>query len=106
MEEKRVIALMSGTSCDSIDAGFCIVKPNKEVELLKGIKTWVLECTTDHATKGHVSLEEVIEWVQKIHPKRVYLTHMGAEWDYNELSKKLPKNIKPVYDNMVIKINS
>lgn len=37
MEEKKVIALMSGTSCDSIDAGFCIVKPNKEVELLKGI---------------------------------------------------------------------
>lgn len=37
LEVKRVIALMSGTSCDSIDAGFCEVYPDKTVKLIKGI---------------------------------------------------------------------
>lgn len=37
LETKRVIALMSGTSCDSIDAGLCEVRPDMSVELIKGI---------------------------------------------------------------------
>lgn len=37
LETKRVIALMSGTSCDSIDAGLCEVYPDKSVKLIQGI---------------------------------------------------------------------
>lgn len=37
LEVKKVIALMSGTSCDSIDAGFCEVYPDKTVKLIHGI---------------------------------------------------------------------
>lgn len=37
LEVKKVIALMSGTSCDSIDAGLCKVYPDRSVELIKGI---------------------------------------------------------------------
>ena len=34
---KKVIALMSGTSCDSIDAGLCEVYPDMSVKLIQGI---------------------------------------------------------------------
>ena len=37
LETKRVIALMSGTSCDSIDAGLCEVYPDMTVKLIDGI---------------------------------------------------------------------
>lgn len=37
LETKRVIALMSGTSCDSIDAGLCEVNPDMSVKLIQGI---------------------------------------------------------------------
>ena len=37
LEPKKVIALMSGTSCDSIDAGYCEVYPDKTVMLIQGI---------------------------------------------------------------------
>ena len=37
MQNKKVIGLMSGTSCDSIDAGFCEVYPDLSVKLFKGI---------------------------------------------------------------------
>lgn len=37
LESKKVIALMSGTSCDSIDAGFCEVFPDRSVKLIHGI---------------------------------------------------------------------
>ena len=78
----------------------------KGFELLKGIDTWVLECTTDKETPGHPTLDEVLDWIQYIHPKKAYLTHLGSEWDYDNLLKKLPKNVRPVYDNMLININT
>lgn len=37
LETKRVIALMSGTSCDSIDAGLCEVAPDLSCKLIHGI---------------------------------------------------------------------
>lgn len=37
LEFKRVIGLMSGTSCDSIDAGLCEVYPDLSVKLIAGI---------------------------------------------------------------------
>lgn len=36
-ETKKIIALMSGTSCDSIDAGLCEVNPDFSVNLIRGI---------------------------------------------------------------------
>ncbi|MFI3301239.1 MAG: anhydro-N-acetylmuramic acid kinase [Candidatus Gastranaerophilales bacterium] len=37
LEVKRVIGLMSGTSCDSIDVGLCEVLPDLSVKLISGI---------------------------------------------------------------------
>ena len=37
LETKRVIGLMSGTSCDSIDAGLCEVSPDLSCKLIYGI---------------------------------------------------------------------
>ena len=37
LKDKKIIALMSGQSCDSIDAGLCIVHPDLSCELIQGI---------------------------------------------------------------------
>ena len=37
LQTKLVIGLMSGTSCDSIDAGLCEVHPDLSVKLISGI---------------------------------------------------------------------
>lgn len=37
LETKRIIGLMSGTSCDSIDAGLCEVTPDLKCKLIHGI---------------------------------------------------------------------
>ena len=63
-ESKTVIALMSGTSCDSIDAGFCKVNPDLSVKLLKGINHPYPEhirARLFQAFRGEINIKELCQ---------------------------------------------
>jgi phosphoribosyl 1,2-cyclic phosphate phosphodiesterase len=71
--------------------------------LLQGIDTWVVDCFTrgpKHPT--HANLEQVLEWVDALRPRRTILTHMGPDMDYATLRAGLPDGIEPGYDGMII----
>jgi phosphoribosyl 1,2-cyclic phosphate phosphodiesterase len=46
----------------------------------------------------------VREWIEKIKPKRVILTHMNFETDYDEFLNFLPDGVEPAYDGLVINL--
>ena len=62
LKPKKVIGLMSGTSCDSIDAGFCEVYPDLKVKLIKGINYPYPDEIRDmifKAFRGEITLDEL-----------------------------------------------
>lgn len=63
-EAKKVIALMSGTSCDSIDAGLCEVYPDMSVKLIQGINHAYPEhirAKIFSAFRGDISIKELCQ---------------------------------------------
>jgi phosphoribosyl 1,2-cyclic phosphate phosphodiesterase len=50
----------------------------------------------------HANLEQVLEWVRILQPRRTVLTHMGSDLDYGWLRRILPPGIEPGYDGMVL----
>ena len=63
-EAKKVIALMSGTSCDSIDAGLCEVYPDMSVKLIHGINHSYPEhirAKIFSAFRGDISIKELCQ---------------------------------------------
>ena len=63
-QTKKVIGLMSGTSCDSIDAGFCEVSPDLGVKLIKGINHPYPPEIRDmifSAFRGEISIKELCQ---------------------------------------------
>lgn len=64
LETKRVIGLMSGTSCDSIDAGLCEVRPDLKCKLLYGINYKYPEhirAKIFQLFSGHASVKDVCQ---------------------------------------------
>ena len=64
LETKKVIALMSGTSCDSIDAGLCEVYPDMSVKLIHGINYSYPEHIRSKlfsAFRGNISIKELCQ---------------------------------------------
>ena len=75
------------------------------LEALEGTKIWIVDCLRDgkeHPT--HANLKTTLKWIERINPQKTYTTHMNTETDYEILNSKLPKNIEPAYDGLVLKI--
>ena len=63
-EIKKVIGLMSGTSCDSIDAGLCEVNPDLSVKLIHGINYSYPEhirAKIFSAFRGEINIKELCQ---------------------------------------------
>ena len=73
-------------------------------ESLKGIETLILGCSSTKKTKKHLDLKTAIQWIERIKPKKAYLTHMGADMDYETLKRILPPHIEPAYDGLEFEV--
>ena len=55
---------------------------------------------------SHYNLEEALEIIKEVNPKKAYLTHISHNMGlYKEVMKELPNNVSLAYDNLTIQIN-
>jgi phosphoribosyl 1,2-cyclic phosphate phosphodiesterase len=79
--------------------------PPETLEKLEGVKVLAINAlreTPKHPT--HLTVPEAIDVIRHIKAEKAYLIHLGHEVDYEELKSKLPENIEPAYDGLVIEI--
>jgi phosphoribosyl 1,2-cyclic phosphate phosphodiesterase len=81
-----------------------VMLPEESLPALRGLDTWVVGCFQRAPHKVHANLEQVLEWVALLRPRRTVLTHMGIEMDYPALLRELPDGIEPGYDGMVLHV--
>ena len=51
-----------------------------------------------------LNLDKSLKLIDTLSPKKAILTNLHSDLDYNELKKKLKKNIVPAYDGMKINL--
>ncbi|MEX2484292.1 MAG: MBL fold metallo-hydrolase [Brumimicrobium sp.] len=75
--------------------------PVKELDKLRGVKFLILDCLRETPHMSHLNVEEALELVDVIQPKKTYLTHISHLFDTHEgIINKLPKNVEPGYDGL------
>ena len=72
--------------------------------LLEGLDVWVVDALQYKPHPTHAHLERTVEWIERVKPKRAFLTHMNASMDYATLMEELPSHIRPAYDGLEIVI--
>jgi phosphoribosyl 1,2-cyclic phosphate phosphodiesterase len=67
---------------------------------LKDLDIWIIDALrrTPHPTHSH--LDQALEWIEKVAPKRAVLTDMHIDLDYQTLLDETPDHIEPAYDGM------
>ncbi len=71
-------------------------------EKLAGVDTWIVAALRREPHAAHATLGVVLQWIERVQPKRAILTHMNHTMDYRTLLAELPGNVEPGYDGLVI----
>ena len=79
--------------------------PEPEIEKLQNLEVLVVNALREEPHISHFNLEEALEFIDKVKPKRAYLTHI-SHWlgFHDDVQQKLPDNVFLAYDNLQIKI--
>lgn len=71
---------------------------------LAGVRIWVVDALRDAPHPTHAHLARTLDWIERVRPRLAVLTHMNHEFDYAELSARLPPGVVPACDGMVLEV--
>jgi phosphoribosyl 1,2-cyclic phosphate phosphodiesterase len=83
---------------------FSHIEPEEEAKL-QGVTTLVVNALRWERHDSHFSVEEAVALIQRIRPKRAYLTHMSHNIGlYDDAQERLPEGVTLAYDGLVVDI--
>ncbi len=76
---------------------------SSEIKKLKNIDILVVNALRKEEHHSHFCLQEALQFIEKIKPKKAYLTHVSHLLGFHEeVDKSLPKNVFLAYDNLTL----
>tara|TARA_Y100000591_G_scaffold264088_1_gene237418 strand:- start:715 stop:1485 length:771 start_codon:yes stop_codon:yes gene_type:complete len=76
----------------------------KSLKYFENLDYLVLDCLWIEHHPSHLNLEDSVNLIKRLKPKKAILTNLSSILDYDYLKKILPKNIKPAFDGLTINL--
>ena len=76
--------------------------PAASVSALAGLDLWIVDALRYQPHPSHFSVDQALEWIERIKPRRAILTNMHADIDYADIKAKLPPHVEPAYDGLSV----
>ena len=76
----------------------------KDYKYFKNLKYLIIDCLWYKYHPSHFNLDKSLEMINKFSPRKAILTNLHTDIDYNEIKKKLPKNIIPAFDGLSVNL--
>lgn len=92
----RIGRFAYSTDTDGLDEG--------AFEALRGVECWLVDCLRERPHPSHAHLALTLGWIERVGPKRAYLTHMNHELSYADWCERLPAGILPSHDGLVLEV--
>lgn len=78
--------------------------PQAAKAALAGLDVLILDCLRETPHSSHFSLNEALETIAELKPRRAVLTNLHADLDYNRLRNRLEPGIDVAFDGMRISV--
>lgn len=79
--------------------------PGRTIEAIKGVDTLVINALRLKPHPSHMSLSETLEVIEKVKPRRAYLTHISHQLGlHSKVEPTLPANVRIAYDGLTISV--
>lgn len=79
--------------------------PDDSYPLLEGVEVLVTTALKKEEIFGHMNLDQALSFIERVAPKRAYLSHVGHQLGReSEIAPLLPDNVTLAYDGLVIEV--
>jgi phosphoribosyl 1,2-cyclic phosphate phosphodiesterase len=78
--------------------------PADSTKYLEGLDLWIVDALRYDPHPSHFCLNETLEWIARLKPKRAVLTNMHIDLDFDTLTRTLPPGVEPAYDGLMLKL--
>lgn len=78
--------------------------PPESFARLQGLKLLILDALRYEPHPTHFNLEQALQVVQALQPKRTLFTHLTHAFDYESVNAQLPSGVELAYDGQVVEI--
>lgn len=78
--------------------------PEESFSLLENLDVLVIDSLRYHPHSTHYCLEESLAAIQRINPKKAYLTHIAHQIKHSDIEKVLQPNIRAAYDGLTFEL--
>ena len=75
---------------------------DETIDGLRDLDVLVLDCVRIKPHSTHLGLHEALEYIDRIKPRRAFLTHLNHDVLYERDSKLLPSHVQFAYDGLVL----
>jgi phosphoribosyl 1,2-cyclic phosphate phosphodiesterase len=76
--------------------------PDEAMQGLMDLDVLVLDCVRIKPHSTHLGLNEALEYIEKLKPKRAFLTHLNHDILHKRDSRLLPDNVQFAYDELIV----
>ena len=76
----------------------------REPRALAGSSVWIVDALRYRPHPSHFSVEDALDWIERLGPRRAVLTNLHVDLDYAALKSELPPHIEPAYDGMRLQV--
>jgi phosphoribosyl 1,2-cyclic phosphate phosphodiesterase len=76
--------------------------PDESWPLLEGLDTLVIDALRDKPHPTHFSIDQALEVVDRVRPRRTFLTHISHTLDHDATNARLPPGVELAYDGLKI----
>jgi len=75
---------------------------DRTIDALQGLDVLVLDCVRIKTHTTHLGLTEALGYIERIKPKRAFLTHLNHDILHQRDSHLLPGNVQFAYDQLCV----
>jgi phosphoribosyl 1,2-cyclic phosphate phosphodiesterase len=78
--------------------------PEESMGALADLDVWIVDALRRSPHPSHFTLEQSLDWIERLAPNRAVLTNMHIDLDYDTLVAELPPHVTPAHDGMVLDV--
>ncbi|HSV72815.1 MAG TPA: MBL fold metallo-hydrolase [Chthonomonadales bacterium] len=79
--------------------------PPETMEALRGLDTLMLDTVRMAPHETHFGLQEALDVVAELRPRRTYLTHLSHHYDHEATNALLPPGVELAYDGLTLRLD-